>query len=109
MWGTLPCSVLPEGFASPGYCPFSDTSLPQRRMTSSDVTVQAQLALTELEESRPVIYDRPIGLRLLYRDRRSGAEHYVIRYPPDLQVQRHTHSAGAHDHRLRRSGSTAFS
>jgi hypothetical protein len=82
MWGTLPCSVLPEGFASPGYCPFSDTSLPQRRMTSSDVTVQAQLALTELEESRPVIYDRPIGLRLLYRDRRSGAEHYVIRYPP---------------------------
>ncbi|MDQ4054847.1 MAG: DUF4437 domain-containing protein [Actinomycetota bacterium] len=46
-----------------------------------------------LEESQPVIYDRPIGLRLLHRDPHSGAEHYLIRYPNGLQAQAHTHTA----------------
>jgi quercetin dioxygenase-like cupin family protein len=51
------------------------------------------LASLELDESQPVIYDRPIGLRLLHQDPVSGAEHYLIRYPSNLQVQRHRHTA----------------
>lgn len=47
----------------------------------------------ELAESQPDIYDRPIGLRLLYQDPRSGAEHYLVRYPSGLRAQRHRHSA----------------
>jgi quercetin dioxygenase-like cupin family protein len=52
-----------------------------------------QLAGRELGESQPGIYDRPIGLRLLYQDPRSGAEHYLVRYPAGLRAQRHRHSA----------------
>jgi quercetin dioxygenase-like cupin family protein len=52
-----------------------------------------RLASVPLEQSRPVIYDRPIGLRLLYQDPASGAEHYLIRYPPGLQARRHRHTA----------------
>ena len=62
-------------------------------MTGPAVILRAQLAWADLEESQPVIYDRPIGVRLLYQDPRAGAEHYLIGYPPGLQVQRHTHSA----------------
>lgn len=51
------------------------------------------LAAMTLEESQPTVYDRPIGLRLLYRDARSGAEHYLVRYPVGLRVQGHTHTA----------------
>ena len=47
----------------------------------------------ELDESQPAIYDRAIGLRLLYQDPVSGAEHYLVRYPPGLQAQRHRHTA----------------
>ena len=52
------------------------------------------LASLELEESQPVIYDRPIQLRLLHEDQGSGAEHYLVRYPAGLQAQRHR-AAGA--------------
>lgn len=47
----------------------------------------------ETEPSRLAIYDRDIGVRLLYRDPRSGAEHYLIRYPANLEVRRHRHTA----------------
>jgi quercetin dioxygenase-like cupin family protein len=47
----------------------------------------------ELESSQPVIYDREIGLRLLHRDPRTGAEHYLIRYPTGLRARRHRHTA----------------
>jgi hypothetical protein len=63
-------------------------------MTAPDVITQPQLALLELDESQPVIYDRPIGLRLLYQDPvPGGAEHDLIRYPPGLQTRRHRHTA----------------
>jgi quercetin dioxygenase-like cupin family protein len=52
-----------------------------------------QLAGRDLGQSQPVIYDRPIGLRLLYQDPRSGAEHYLVRYPAGLRARRHRHSA----------------
>ena len=47
----------------------------------------------ELEESQPAIYDRPVGLRLLYQDPTSGAEHYLVRYPGGLKALRHRHTA----------------
>lgn len=46
-----------------------------------------------LDHSQPAIYDRPIGLRLLYQDPASGAEHYVVRYPAGLVARRHRHTA----------------
>jgi quercetin dioxygenase-like cupin family protein len=52
------------------------------------------LAGLTLEESQPVIYDRPIGLRLLHRDEATGGEHYLVRYPVGLKAQGHTHTAG---------------
>jgi quercetin dioxygenase-like cupin family protein len=58
-----------------------------------DAIVIDALRELPLTESQPVIYDRPIGLRLLYRDSRSGAEHYLVRYPGGLRAQPHRHSA----------------
>ncbi|MGA8295895.1 MAG: DUF4437 domain-containing protein [Acidimicrobiales bacterium] len=52
-----------------------------------------RLAALVLDESRPEIYDQPIGLKLLYSDPGSGAEHYLVRYPVGLQARRHRHSA----------------
>jgi quercetin dioxygenase-like cupin family protein len=52
-----------------------------------------QLASVELGPSRSVIYDREIGLRLLYQDPGSGAEHYLIRYPAGLRTRLHRHTA----------------
>jgi quercetin dioxygenase-like cupin family protein len=78
---------------SPG-CSEESAEVRGQRMTGPPaVILQTQLVSAKLEESQPVIYDRPIGVRLLYRDPGSGAEHYLIRYPPGLQTQRHTHSA----------------
>ena len=51
------------------------------------------LGSTELDRSQPVIYDREIGLRLLYQDPDSGAEHYVVRYPAGLEARFHRHTA----------------
>ncbi|MQA99162.1 MAG: DUF4437 domain-containing protein [Actinobacteria bacterium] len=47
----------------------------------------------ELDRSQPVIYDREIGVRLLYEDPDSGAEHYLIHYPPGLHARLHRHTA----------------
>ena len=50
------------------------------------------LGRLELEPARPIIYDRDIGLRLLYRDPASGAEHYLVRYPAGLRARPHRHT-----------------
>jgi quercetin dioxygenase-like cupin family protein len=47
----------------------------------------------EMSQSQPVIYDREIGVRLLYEDPHSGAEHYLIRYPAGLNARLHRHTA----------------
>lgn len=47
----------------------------------------------ELDASQQVVYDREIGLRLLYEDPESGAEHYLVRYPAGLKARLHRHSA----------------
>jgi quercetin dioxygenase-like cupin family protein len=51
------------------------------------------LRSVELGPARSVIYDREIGLRLLYEDPGSGAEHYLIRYPAGLRTRLHRHAA----------------
>jgi len=51
------------------------------------------LRSVELGQAQPVIYDREIGLRLLYQDPDSGAEHYLIRYPAGLKARLHRHTA----------------
>jgi quercetin dioxygenase-like cupin family protein len=57
-----------------------------------DAVIVADLARLELEPSQQVIYDRPVGMRLLHRDAQTGAEHYLVRYPAGLVAARHTHS-----------------
>jgi quercetin dioxygenase-like cupin family protein len=62
-------------------------------MNPGQAIIVGELASLDLEQSQPVIYDRPIGVRLLHQDPDSGAEHYLIRYPPGLRAQRHRHTA----------------
>jgi quercetin dioxygenase-like cupin family protein len=57
-----------------------------------DAVIVADLARLELEPSQQAVYDRPIGLRQLHRDARTGAEHYLVRYPAGLAAEQHTHS-----------------
>jgi quercetin dioxygenase-like cupin family protein len=53
----------------------------------------AALRLDQPGGSAAALYDRPIGLRLLYRDDASGQEHYLIRYPAGVQCRIHRHTA----------------
>ena len=58
-----------------------------------DAFIVDSLGSAETHRSQLVIYDREIGVRLLYRDPDSGAEHYLIRYPAALKVRVHRHTA----------------
>lgn len=62
-------------------------------MRYGQAIVVDRLSSVELRPSQPVIYDREIGVRLLYEDPDSGAEHYLIRYPAGLEVRAHRHTA----------------
>jgi quercetin dioxygenase-like cupin family protein len=62
-------------------------------MAADGATVVDGLADLRLESSRPVIYDRPITLRQPFQDPRTGAEHYLVRYPAGLRAQWHRHMA----------------
>jgi quercetin dioxygenase-like cupin family protein len=62
-------------------------------MSTPSAVLLKRLGSLELEPSQPEIYDRPIGLTLLYQDPTSGAEHYLVRYPEGLRAQPHSHSA----------------
>ena len=50
-------------------------------MESRRAVIVDRLTSVEMERSRPVIYDRDIELRLLYRDPEAGEEHYVVPVP----------------------------
>ncbi len=55
-------------------------------------------ALRSLELHEPgaaaaAVYDRPIGLRLLYEDAVSGEEHYLVRYPTGVKGRVHRHGS----------------
>ena len=62
-------------------------------MSTPSAVLLERLGSLELEPSQPEIYDRPIGLTLLYQDPTSGAKHYLVRYPEGLRAQPHSHSA----------------
>lgn len=62
-------------------------------MEDDQAIIVDRLNALGLEPSQPVIYDRPIGLRLLHQDPVSGAEHYLVRYPAGLRARRHRHTA----------------
>jgi len=55
--------------------------------------IVGDLTSVQMERAQPSIYDREIEVGLLYRDVRSGAEHYLIRYPAGLGSQLHRHTA----------------
>jgi quercetin dioxygenase-like cupin family protein len=56
--------------------------------------VWSDLTSIALPTRELAVYDRPIGMRLLYEDPGSGAEHYLVRYPAGMTAQWHRHSAG---------------
>jgi hypothetical protein len=58
-----------------------------------EALVAVDLLALGTEPSQPAVYDRPIGLRLLHRDPRTGAEHWLVRYPPGLVERWHRHTA----------------
>ncbi len=62
-------------------------------MEFGEVTILDHLDAVEMGQSQPVIYDRPIGMRLLYEDPDSGAEHFLIRHPAGLKAELHRHTA----------------
>jgi len=55
--------------------------------------VVTDLLSVSLDTSQPVIYDRPIGLRRIYVDPRTGGENFLVHYPSGLKAVRHHHSA----------------
>ena len=55
--------------------------------------VVPDLAAQELRDGTVEIYDGPIGVRRLYRHPATGADHYLIRYPPGLVSLPHRHTA----------------
>jgi quercetin dioxygenase-like cupin family protein len=62
-------------------------------MKRGEAIIVDRLGSIETEGARPVIYDREIGMRLLYEDPGSGAEHYLVRYPAGLKAKMHRHTA----------------
>ena len=50
------------------------------------------LESVELRATKLEIYDREILVHTLFEDSKSGAEHYLIRYPEGLKTSLHTHS-----------------
>lgn len=56
-------------------------------------TIEDDVLSAEMGTSRQPVYDRDFELKLLHQDPRSGAEHYVVRYPPGLRALPHRHSA----------------
>jgi quercetin dioxygenase-like cupin family protein len=51
------------------------------------------LELQEPAAAAAAVYDRPIGLRLLFEDPVSGEEHYLVRYPAGVRGRLHRHTA----------------
>src|SRR5919197_2898274 len=51
------------------------------------------LRSAELEPAHSVVHDAEFGVRLLYQDPRSRAEHYLVRYPASLGARLHRHTA----------------
>jgi quercetin dioxygenase-like cupin family protein len=62
-------------------------------MEYGDAIIVDELRSADMRGSQLAIYDREIGVRLLYRDPALGAEHYLIRYPAGLEARPHRHTS----------------
>src|SRR2546421_5372413 len=62
-------------------------------MEHGQAIIVDRLSSLELEHSQLPVYDREIGLRLLYEDPGAHEEHYLIRYPVGLRGRMHRHTA----------------
>ena len=56
-------------------------------------TIVDDVGSVELRETSQPVYDAPVALQLLREDPDTGAEHYVVRYPPGLRARWHRHTA----------------
>jgi hypothetical protein len=65
-------------------------------------TIEDDLLSAEMGTSRQPVYDRDFELKLLHQDPRSGAEHYVVRYPP-VSGRSPTVTCRSHHRRTQRS------
>jgi quercetin dioxygenase-like cupin family protein len=77
-------------------CRWDDAREGGSAMESRGATIVDVLTSLELRDPGPAagaIYDRPIGLRLLFEDPVSGEEHYLTRYPGGTRGRLHRHSA----------------
>jgi quercetin dioxygenase-like cupin family protein len=62
-------------------------------MIDAEPTTYEHLGSLDLEQRKLAVYDRQIGMRLLFEDPVSGVEHYLVRYPAGLGGPWHRHSA----------------
>ncbi|MGZ8637297.1 MAG: cupin domain-containing protein, partial [Actinomycetota bacterium] len=62
-------------------------------MEHGEAFVEDGVGSLDMTERQMVVYDRPIGIRLLYEDPASGEEHYVVRYPAGTAARPHRHTA----------------
>ena len=62
-------------------------------MAERRATIVDDVGSVELRETRQDVYDVPFRLALLREDPVTGAEHYVVRYPPGLRARWHRHTA----------------
>jgi len=62
-------------------------------MSYGDAIIVDRLRAAELEPMHSVVHDAEFGVRLLYQDPHSGAEHYLVRYPAGLGAHVHRHTA----------------
>jgi quercetin dioxygenase-like cupin family protein len=62
-------------------------------MSHGDAIIVDRLNAAERESTHSVVHDAGFGVRLLYQDPHSGAEHYLVRYPARLGARVHRHTA----------------
>jgi quercetin dioxygenase-like cupin family protein len=54
--------------------------------------VVENLSEVETNPDHSDVYDREIGLKVLFDDPETGVKHYLIRYPPGLRTKAHRHT-----------------
>jgi RimJ/RimL family protein N-acetyltransferase len=82
-------AILEEEWRAQHLCGCAASGLP---VPEASVLV-GSLTAQDLRDADIEIYDRPVGVRLLYRHPHTGAEHYLIRYPAGIVAMPHRHSA----------------
>ena len=62
-------------------------------MEQGEAIVFDDLATVVTEPVFSDVHDGEIGVKVLYSDARTGAEHYLVWYPPGLAAHLHRHTA----------------